>query len=204
MMRRLVALLLFGLALGLGVGLALRLARREPAPPDPPAVVLRIREVARLETLDVSLYKKISFAPEPTSAGSFWGDVAGWLRHTLATPRGKAIVFADGHLGLDLDRLSPDSLRVTGREVWLVLPPVRARVELKPGETEIIGSNLDSAETAQLFELARTAFERELAADARLLEQARSSAERAIRGLLLELGFREVHFVERLPALAGS
>ncbi len=203
-MRRLVTLLLFGLALGLGFGLALRLARRGPAPPDAPAVVLRVREVARLETLDVSVYKKISFAPEPAPAGSFWGDVAGWLRHTLATPRGKAIVFADAHLGLDLDRLGPDSLRVAGREAWLVLPPVGVRVELKPGETEIIGSNLDSAETAQLFELARIAFERELGADARLREQARRAAERAIRGLLLDLGFREVHFVDRLPALAGS
>ncbi len=203
-MRRLLAVVLFGLALGAGVGVALRLGRREPAPPDPPAVMLRVREVARLETLDVSVYKKISFAPEPTSAGSFWGDVAAWARYVLARPKGKAIVFADAHLGLDLDRLGPDSLRVAGREVWLVLPPVVAHVELKPGETEIIGSNLDSAETARLFELAKSAFEREIGADARLRERARASAERAILGLLLGVGFREVHFVERLPGFAGS
>lgn len=203
-MRRLVMILIFGLAIGAGLGLALRLASRPPAPPDPPAVVLRIREVARLETLDVSVYKKITFSPDPMAAGSFWGDVAAWLRHTLATPRGKAIVFADAHLGLDLDRIGPRSIRARDRQVWLVLPPVRVWVELKPGETEVIGSNLNSAETARLFELARTAFERELEADGRLRQQARSSAERALRGLLLELGFREIHFVEQLPAFPGS
>jgi hypothetical protein len=77
-------------------------------------------------------------------------------------------------------------------------------VELKPGETEVIGSNLGTVETAQLFELARSAFEREIGADVRLRDQARGAAERAIRGLLLDLGFRDIHFVERLPALAGS
>jgi hypothetical protein len=203
-MRRLSGLLVFGLAVGVGICLMTRFAKRDSKPPDSPAVVLRIREVARLETLDLSVYKKIDFSPEPTSAGSFWGDVAGWLRHTLATPRGRAIVFADAHLGLDLERLGPDKLRVSGHEVWLVLPPIGVRVELKPGETEVIGSNLGTVETAQLFELARSAFERELGADARLRERARGAAERAIRGLLLDLGFREIHFVERLPALAGS
>jgi hypothetical protein len=202
-MRRLTAIVLFGLALGAGLGLALRLGQG-PKQPDSPVVLERVREVARLETLAVSVYKKISFSPEPTPAGSFWGDVAGWLRHTLNAPRGKAIVFADAHLGLDLDQLGPGTLRVSGREAWLVLPPIRVTVELIPGETEIIGSNLDSAETARLFELARSAFERELAADARLRERARTSAERALRGLLHELGYQEIHFVEKLPAIAGA
>ncbi len=203
-MRRLPGLLIFGLAIGVGIGIMLGLGKRDSKPPDSPTVVLRIREVARLETLDLSVYKKIDFSPGPTSAGSFWGDVAGWLRHTLVTPRGRAIVFADAHLGLDLERLGPDKLRVSGREAWLVLPPIGVRVELKPGETEVIGSNLGTVETAQLFELARSAFERELGADMRLRDQARGAAERAIRGLLLDLGFRDIHFVERLPALAGS
>jgi hypothetical protein len=203
-MRRLLAIVLFGLALGAGLGLAFRLGRSAPKPPDPPAVLVRVREVARLETLAVSVYKKVSFSPEPASAGSLWGDVAGWLRHSLNTPRGKAIVFAEAHLGLDLDRLGPATMRLSGREAWLVLPPIRVTVELRPGETEIIGSNLDSAETAQLFELARSAFERELAADARLHEQARTSARRAIRSVLQELGFQQVHFVERLPSVAET
>ena len=75
-------------------------------------------------------------------------------------------------------------------------PPVKVEVVLKPGETEVIGSNLDSAQTAHLFELARLAFEREVQADASLRARARGSAERAIRGLLLSLGFEEVRFTD--------
>jgi Protein of unknown function (DUF4230) len=198
--RRAFLLVLVALAGGLGLGLGLSLARRPPPVPDPPAVVVAIREVARLETLDVSLYKKVAFSPEPAAADSIWGDVAGWLRHVFRTPRGKAIVFADAHLGLDLARLDAGSVRVAGREVWIVLPPVRATVELRPGETEVIGSNLDSAETARLLALAKEAFEREVAADRGLRDRAKASAERQISALLVTLGFTAVHFVDALPA----
>jgi len=198
-MVRLARSLLLALALGLGVGGgALLAARAFPARrpvPDPPSVVLQVREVAELESLHVSLYKKVSFAPEPTPADSFWGDVAGWLRQTFHAPRGKAIVFADAFLGLDLARLDAGSVRIRGRTIEVRLPPVRAEVLLRPGDTEVIGSNLDTAETAHLFELARIAFEREVEADAPLRERARASAERAIRALLLSVGFEEVHFV---------
>jgi hypothetical protein len=165
---------------------------------------MRIREVARLETLDVALYKKVSFAPEPVEAGSLWGDVAGWLRHTFRTPRGKAIVFANAHLGLDLARLDASRVRVVERAVEIQLPPVQVQVELRPGETEVIGSNLDSAETAHLLELAKSAFEREVEADGSLRARARASAERAIRGLLLSVGFSEVRFVEGTAGAPGS
>ncbi len=200
-MRRLAAFLALGLAVGVGLGVSLRaFSRRAPEPPDPPAVVLQIREVARLETLEVNLYKKVTFAPEPSPADSIWGDMAGWMRHTFAAPRGKAIVFAVARLGLDLSRLDASAVKVQDREVWVVLPPLQASVELKPDETEVIGSNLDSAETARLFELAKAGFEREVAADAVLRARARKSAEREVRALLLTLGFRTVHFVDALPA----
>jgi hypothetical protein len=203
-MRRLLSLVLFGLAIGAGVVATTRALTRDRALPDPPAVVTRIREVARLETLDVRLYKKVTFAPEPTEAGSLWGDVSGWLRHTFRTPQGKAIIFADAHLGLDLARLDRSSVAVRGREVDVVLPPVLATVELRPDETEIIGSNLDSAETARLFALAKEAFQREVDADRALRERARASAERQIRALLLTLGFDSVSFVEALPRTPAS
>jgi hypothetical protein len=200
-MVKLVRALLLVLALGFGIGAGVVLARRwlpDRRPlPDPPAVLLQIREVAKLETLEVSLYKKVTFAPEPTASDSFWGDVAGWLKHTFNAPRGKAIVFADAKLGLDLSRLDAASLRVTGRTVEVVLPPIRADVVLKPAETEVIGSNLDSAQTAHLFELARLAFEREVQADPTLRARATASAERAIRGLLLSLGYEDVRFTDR-------
>ncbi|HEY6100770.1 MAG TPA: DUF4230 domain-containing protein [Anaeromyxobacter sp.] len=203
-MRRLLALLLFGLAVGAGLALALRVTRRAPELPDPPAVAMRIRDVAQLETLEVSLYKKVSFAPEPAPADSLWGDVAGWLRHTFRTPRGKAIVFAVARLGLDLSKLDGSSVSVRGREAFVVLPPFRATVELRPDDTEIVGSTLDSAETARLFELAKVAFERQVEADAALQARARASAERQVAALLTTLGFAAVHFVDALPGPSST
>jgi hypothetical protein len=198
-MRRLFIVLAV-LVLGLGFGLGLRYlgpsARRLP---DPAAVSVQIREIARLETLEVSLYKKVTFMPDPSPADSFWGDVVGWARHTFATPAGKAIVFADARLGLDLDKLGPRNLKVVGQTVFVVLPPIKVTVELKPGETEIMGSNLDSKETAELLDLAKTAFEREVKASPQLRQRARAGAEHAITSLLLVLGFAEVRFVDVLP-----
>jgi hypothetical protein len=200
-MRRLLSIVLLGLAIGAGAVLASRLvAPSRPAPPDPPAVVERIRQVARLEALQVSLYKKVAFTPDPTPADSVWGDLAGWLRHTLATPRGKAIVFAEARVGVDVSRLGPGDVELRGRDCYVVLPPTEVVVELRPGETEVIGSNLDSAETARLLELARQAFQREVEADARLQARARLAVEQALAALLLRVGVDRVEFVERLPS----
>ena len=172
--------------------------RSRPSPPDGPTIITRMREVARLETLDVTLYKKISFAPDPEPASSVWGDLFNFVRHTIHAPKGRAIVFADVHLGLDLSKLGADQVRVRGEQVEVVLPRVQVKVELRPGETEIIDSNLDSDQTAKLFELAKDAFENEAKADRALQDKARLSAERSLRALLITLGFREVRFVEAL------
>jgi hypothetical protein len=188
------------LAAALGAGVVWHFTHREDKLPDPPALVLKVREVARLETLDVSLYKKIDFSPDPQSTGSTWGDVIQWASYSLRPPRGRAIIFADAHLGVDLRKLDVGSLSVRGRNVQAVLPPTRVQVELRPAETEIIGSNLDSKQTAELFERARTAFEREVAADPKLAAQARASAEQTLRALFVGLGFTEVEFVKELPA----
>jgi len=188
------------LAAALGAGVVWHFTHREDKLPDPPALVLKVREVARLETLDVSLYKKIDFSPDPQPTGSTWSDVIQWASYSLRPPRGRAIIFADAHLGVDLRKLDVGSLRVSGRNVQAVLPPTRVQVELRPAETEIIGSNLDSKQTAELFERARTAFEREVAADPKLAAQARASAEQTLRALFVGLGFTQVEFVKELPA----
>jgi len=199
-MRALGKLLLLGLAIGAGASIAWRLLpASRPPPPDVPAVVEKVRQVARLETLQVSLYKKITFAPEPTEAASVWGDLAGWLRHVVARPHGKAIVFAEARIGLDVGQLRPGDVTVTGRTAAIVLPPLEVVVELRPGETEVIGSNLDSAETARLLELAKVAFQREVMADRRLQGRARLAAEQALSALLLRVGLEKVEFVERPP-----
>jgi hypothetical protein len=192
----------FFVAIGAGLTYSL-LVPKAARPPDAPALVQQIREVARLETLDVSLYKKISFEPDPIPAGSIWGDVLSWARYSLRPPRGKAIVFADVHFGFQFSKINESSLRVAGSRVELLLPPLQASVELKPGEMEVIGSNLDSQQTAQLLELARAAFEREALGDPKLRERARSSAEKSLRALFASLGFREVLFRDS-PLVAGS
>lgn len=170
------------------------------APPDPPALIVQMREVMRLETLDVSLYKKVSFEPDPVAGKTVWADLVEWAKFAVAAPRGRAIIFADVHLGFDLSKLDVHSMRIEGGRIEVVLPPVQAKAELKPGETEVIGSNLDSAQTAKLFELAKGAFEGEVLADPKLTRRARASAERQLRALLMTVGFREVVFVETLPA----
>jgi len=197
-MRALGKLLLLGLAIGAGAALAWRLVGPgRPPPPDAPAVVEKVRQVARLEALQVSLYKKVTFSPEPAEAGSAWGDLAGWLRHLVTRPHGKAIVFAEARLGLDVGKLQPGDVVVRGRAATIALPPLEVVVELRPGETEIIGSNLDSAETAHLLELAKVAFEREVSADRGLQARARLAAEQALTALLLRAGLERVEFVER-------
>jgi hypothetical protein len=190
----------------LGAGAVWMLGHRAegPAVPPTPVVVDRMREVARLETLELQVYKKIAYAPEPTPTGALWSDVLSWAKATLFPSRGRAIVFGTVHLGVDLAKLDARRLRIQGSRIEVALPPMQAQVELRPGETEVIASNLDSAQTAHLLELARTAFEREVMADPALQARARGSAERALTGLLLSLGFREVVFVDALgPSGAG-
>ena len=191
------------LAAALGAGAVWHFTHRPPPLPDAPALVLKVREVARLQTLDVSLYKKVAFAPDPRETGSVWGDLVQWASWSLRPPRGRAIVFAEAHLAVDLAKLDASSLRVSGRRIEVVLPKVQVQVELKPAETEVIGSNLDSKQTAQLFELARIAFGREVEADQLLKARARASAEQSLRALFLGLGFDEVAFVNELPPLAA-
>ena len=197
-MRNLLAASALLLAFLLGAGVVWHLGSRKPSLPDPPALIVKVREVARLQTLDVSLYKKIDFRPDPREQDSTWGAVAQWASYTVRPPRGRAIVFADAHLGVDLRKLQADSLRVSGRRVEVVLPRVQTEVSLRPAETEIIGSNLDSAQTAELFERARAAFEAEVSGDKALKARARGSAEESLRALFIGLGFDEVVFVDRL------
>ncbi|MEW5848094.1 MAG: DUF4230 domain-containing protein [Myxococcota bacterium] len=195
-----------GVSCAAGTWVALR---APPSPswlaPDPPALVERMREVARLETLEVSLYRKVSFEPEtPPPSTSTLRNIANWASATVAPERGRAIVFANAQLGLDLSRLDPSTMRVQGRRIDLVLPPIRTRVELRPGETEIIHSNLDSAHTAQMLEQARQAIENDVANDVALRRRAQQSAQRALTALLISLGFQEVRFVESLPPPAPT
>lgn len=195
-------ILLFVAAVALGaLGTFFALRPQPRVLPDPPALVLQMREVTRLETLDVSLYKKVTFSPEPTASDALWKDVIHWAAYSIHTPKGRAIVFADVRLGYDFQRVDTSSLQVVGSRVDVVLPPLEIKVELRPGETEVIDSNLNSEQTTLLLEKARLAFHNEVSGDRRLKDRARQSAERSLRALFFSLGFTEVRFVEKLSPI---
>jgi hypothetical protein len=198
-MKNLLVLAALLLAFALGAGLVWRFTHREVPLPDERALVLRVREVARLQSLDVTLYKKVEFAPDPREQGSLWSSVSQWATYAVHPPKGRAIIFAQAHLGLDLRKLDASGLRVEGRRVQVVLPKVETQVELLPAETEIIGSNLNSAQTAELFEKARAAFTAQVISDPGLQDRARQSAQASLRALFSGLGFSQVDFVQQLP-----
>lgn len=177
-------------------------AHRPPRhPPDPPSLIEKVREVARLETLDVTLYKKVDFEPDPEPPSSLPAQIAQWASWTASPPHGKAIVFADVHVGFDLAHLDASSIRSEGRVIWMVLPPTVTTVEMKPGDTEVVSSNLDSAGTAKLLEKAKWEIATDVEKDGTLQLRARDSAERALRAVFLSTGYREVRFVDALPGV---
>jgi len=118
--------------------------------------------------------------------------------YTVRPPRGRAIIFAVAHLGLDLRKLDVASLRVSGRRVEVVLPGYRRRWSCGPPKWRSSGRTSIPAQTAQLFERARNAFEAEVGADKALQERARDSARQSLRSLFVGLGFSEVVFVDKL------
>jgi hypothetical protein len=170
-----------------------------PRTPDAAALITQVRDTLKLDVLEVSLYKKVDFGPIRPLEDTWWKELAAWSLETLRRPRGRAIVFANAHLGYDLSRLDPKSIRVQGDRVIFALPALEVRVELLPAETEIIDSNLNTQESAELLEHARKAFLKQVQNDAGLRGRARRSAIRSLEAFLFPLGFRSVQIVDALP-----
>src|SRR5438477_4546211 len=84
------------------VGFAAALLRVERlAASESPTVVERIREVQRLEVLEVTVYKKITFAPDAKEQATLLANVWQYARETVAPRRGKAIVSAQARFFVD-------------------------------------------------------------------------------------------------------
>ena len=196
-MRNALAVLALVLAFALGAGVVWHFSQRPKQIADGPSLILKVREVARLETLDVQLYKKVTFVADlPLPSDSTVRNVIRFV--TYREQQGKAIVFAVAHLSIDLRKLEAAHLAVQGRKIEVILPRVETRIELLPAQTEILGSNLDSDQTAKMFDAAKNAFESDVASDPELKERARESARQSLRGLFHGLGFEEVAFVDQL------
>jgi len=205
-MLKTLAVLVLGTLLGAGVVLAVLQTRPPPRVEerDVPIVIEKIREVARLESLTVLTFKKISFEPEPTPADSTVGEIANWASKTVYPRRGRLILFADVHMGLDLQKLDSNAIRSKGKKLQMVLPPIITHVELRPGDTEVVESNLKAEQLAQMMEHGRRQMEVEVQRDPVLKARAEQSAERALRAFLLSSGFESVEFVPVLPPLPGN
>ena len=175
-----------------------RLGRPRAPETDLGSIITAIHEVARLEALEVTLHRKIDFRPQPPPSRSGWDAVLDWARARLHPPRGRVLVFARIHMGLDLEQLDLNHLHRTGDALEIVLPPIVSQVELLPAETEVIDSNLDSTDTAQLLEAARLAFAEQVRTDTALQGRARRAVKQALQVLLARLGYREVRFVGSL------
>ncbi len=170
------------------------LGRHREAPAPSPTVVERLRAVSRLQVLDVSVTRKVTLLPDPVDQPTLSGAVLQWARFTVAAPSGTALVSAEAHFAVDLSKLTAGSVQVFADSVEISLPEAEVSVELTPGQTEVLVSNLDSQQTTALLAKAQTEFAHSLAHDPRLREKARLSAERSLSGLLLALGFKEVRF----------
>lgn len=167
---------------------------RAPALPDGPALIERIREVARLEALDVELRKQVSWAPDPVASGSLVVDVLHWAKDLVRPVEGTMWVAGTAHVGVDLARLDVARIHVVDRVAWIDLPPLVTDVALDPAGTHALRGNLDQEGTARLLAKARLHLVFEVERDVAVQAKARVAVEKALRGLLLPLGFAAVEF----------
>ena len=170
---------------------------------EPPAVIDRIREVQRLQVLEVTVHQKLTFAPDPKPQATLLAGVWAYARESVAPRRGRAIVFANARFYVDLRRLETGQVVVHGDEVTLTLPEPEVEASLLPAETEVIASNLDSGETAELLAEAEGKLRGSVAGDAVLRQRARDAAARTLTALLKGFGFRKVT-VRQAPLTSGG
>jgi hypothetical protein len=178
-------------------------SRREALPPTP-TVVERLRAVSRLQVLDVSVTRKVTLLPDPVDQATLAGSVVQWARFAVAPPSGTALVAAEARYAIDLSKMAADSVQVVGERVEISLPEPEVSIELTPSQTEVLVSNLDSQQTTALLAKAQAEFARSLARDPRLLQKARTSAEKSLGSLVLALGFKEVRFNQPKGAPAAA
>lgn len=158
--------------------------------PDPVTIIHSVRSLARLETIQYSVEKVITAESGQGAFGFLFGD------RLLLVARGVVIA------GVDLEKLSPNDLRLEKGILYVRLPPA-----------EIFIATLDNAKSyvydretgvltkgnVQLETEARRAAEEEIrkaALEDGILEQANRNAQAYLLRLFLQLGYRDVIFEE--------
>lgn len=158
--------------------------------PDPVTIIHSVRSIARLETIQYSVEKVITAESGQGAFGFLFGDRLLLVAH--------GVVIA----GVDLEKLSPQDLRLQNGVLYVRLP-----------EAEIFIATLDNAKTyvydretgvltkgnIQLETEARRAAEEEIrkaALEDGILTQANRNAQAYLLRLFLQLGYRDVIFEE--------
>ncbi|RCK75414.1 MAG: hypothetical protein ANABAC_0705 [Anaerolineae bacterium] len=158
--------------------------------PDPVTIIHSVRSLARLETIQYSVEKVITAESGQGPFGFLFGDRLLLVAH--------GVVIA----GVDLEKLSPNDLRLENGVLYVRLP-----------SAEIFIATLDNAKSyvydretgvltkgnIQLETEARRAAEEEIrkaALEDGILEQANRNAQAYLLRLFLQLGYRDVIFEE--------
>jgi hypothetical protein len=165
------------------------------ATPTPATLILRVRALSRLETIQYSMETIIEGGNDPGGILSF-----------LGIGREKLVLIARGQVvgGVDFSRMEADDVVVSGQKVTLYLPPA-----------EVLFSKLDNKRTGVyeyekgLFTRRDVQLESELRAQAEeelvrravedgILMQAETNAKAYLLLLLHSLGFTEVEFQPKI------
>ena len=146
--------------------------------PDPVTIIHQVRSLARLETIQYSVEKIITAESGQGLLGPLFGDRILFVAH------GTVIA------GVDLEKLSPDDLRVEAEVLSYSLDNEESYIYDR--ETGVFTRGNQNLETE-----ARQAAEQEIlnaALEDGILDQAQANAESYMLRLLLNLGFPEVIF----------
>lgn len=158
--------------------------------PDPITIVRSVRSLARLETIEYAIEKVITAESMQGPFGFLFGD--------------RLILVAHGEVlaGVDLNKLGPKDLWLEGGVLYVRLPDPEIFVSALDNEKTYVYSRETGLLTRGSLTLegaARSAAEREIenaATENGILIQARRNAESYLYGLLVQLGYPEVIFIQ--------
>ena len=170
--------------------------------PDPVTIVREVRSLARLETIQYTVEKVITAETGQGALGFLFGDRLLFIAH--------GVVIA----GVDLDRLTPDDIRIDadGR-AYLRLPEPEIFVATLDNEQSYVydrDTGLLTRGDITLEAAARKAAEDEIrkaALEDGILEQAQHNAESTLYRMLRALGIPDVIFVtedQSVPAPSAT
>lgn len=158
--------------------------------PDPVTIIHSVRSLARLETIQYSVEKVITAESGQGAFGFLFGDRLLLVAH--------GVVIA----GVDLEKLSPQDLRLENGILYVHLPPAEIFIATLDNAKSYVYNRETGVLTkgnVQLESEARRAAEEEIrkaAVEDGILEQANRNAQAYLLRLFLQLGYRDVVFEE--------